>query len=279
MSQDLLAAKIALVLALKSILLILVVAEAAPLPGTFSGVVTNSAGRPLPDAEVVVHGTTAAGRPANCEQRTDAQGRYRIRVPDGVYTACAYGNIRWNGKLYRLILHPADNENAKSYDSKQGVVKNFVWRLSGLKAFHNLDPERPESYYGGAIQIVFSDPKRTGLDAYADFARSTVIEILLNPIGKLVDGSTARPLLFKAGTAASSPDRRIIKDIPAGRYLLTARARTSSASVLRLQVAATLHEGGIPAQPARSVEIDFQPSRFLGPSSDGFETVTLYVMN
>ena len=273
------AAKIALVLAIKSILLILVVAEAAPLPGTFSGVVTNSAGRPLADAEVIVHGTTSAGRPASCEQRTDAQGRYKIRVPDGLYTACAYGNINRNGKLYRLILHPDDNENARSYDSKQGVVKNFVWRLSGLKAFRNLDPERPESYYGGTIQIILSDQKRTGLDAYADFAPSTVIEILLKPVGTLLDGSAPRPLLFKSGTSGSAPDRRIIKDVPPGRYLLTARARTTSASVLPLRVAATLHEGGIPAQPARSVEIDFQPSRFLGPSSDGFETVTLYVMN
>jgi hypothetical protein len=273
------AGKIALVLAIKPILLLLALAESAPVPGTFSGLVTNSAGRPLAGAEVVIHGTTSTGRHASFEQRTDAQGRYSVRVPRGVYAARAYGNLVWNGKSYRLLLHPVDNDNNRSYDANPGVVKDFVWRLSGLKAYRNLDPERAESYYGGTIQIVLRDPMRNGLEAIAEFAPATVLEIFLNPIGTLLDGSAARPLLFKSNTSGNSPDQRVLKDVPAGRYVLTARARTPSDSVLPLRVAAAVHEGGTPALPAKSIEIDFQPSKLLGPSSDGFENITLYVMN
>jgi hypothetical protein len=271
-------AKIAVVPALKHILALLAVAGTAPGPDTFSGSITDSAGHPLSGAEVTIYGTTGAGQHASFELRTDASGRYSIHVPRGLYTARAYANVTWNGNQYRLSLHPADNENSRSYDSKPGVLKNFVWRLSGLKAFRNPDPERPESYYGGAIHIVLSDPMRMGVDAYVVFAPSTVIEVLLNPIGALLDGSTAHPLLFEVKASSYSPHQCFLRDIPAGRYLVTARARKAGTSI-PLRVAASVHEGGTPAPPAKSVDIAFQPSNLLGPSSDGFETVTLYVMN
>lgn len=264
--------------ALKHILVFLAVAGASPAPDTFSGRITDSAGHPLSGAEVTIYGTTGAGQHASFELKTDTSGRYSIHVPRGLYIVRAYANVTWNSKRYRLNLHPADNENTRSYDSTPGVVKDFVWRLNGLKAFRNPDPERPESYYGGAIHIVLSDPMRTGVDAYAVFAPATVIEILLNPIGSLLDGSAAHPLMFEVKASSHSPHQCVLRDIPAGRYLLTARARKAD-KFIPLRVAATVHEGGAPAAPAKSVDIAFQPSNLLGPSSDGFETVTLYIMN
>jgi hypothetical protein len=269
---------IAVVLAFQSILILLAVAQGATAPDTFSGRVTDSAGHPLPGAEVTVSGTTDGGQHAVFEQRTDSQGRYSIRVPRGVYTARAYGNVVRNGQAYRLVLHPTDNDATKPYDSKSGAVKNFVLRLSGMKAFRNLDPERPESYYGGSIQIAFSDPMRTGLDAYAVFAQEAVIEILLTPVGALLDGSAAHPLQFKRRASSQSSEQRIV-NIPAARYVLTARAWHPGRSAVPLRVAAAVHEGGRPTPLAKSVEIDFQPSRLLGPSSDGFEPITLHIMN
>lgn len=48
----------------------------------------------------------------------------------------------------------------------------------------------------------------TGLDAYVTFAPGTVLEILLNPVGPLLDGTAAGQLIFKRSTSWQTPDQR-----------------------------------------------------------------------
>ena len=162
------------------------------VPGTVSGRVTDSAGHPLPRVDITIGGTTDAGTRVNFEQRTNPLGLYSLRIPSGIYRVRAYYNLVRGNASYRLPLHPLDNDDTRSYDAKPGIVKDFIWRLTGMRAFHNLNPKKPESYYGASVWLMDSDPTQAGIAGYTHLPEGTILEILLTPTGPLWDGSMSK---------------------------------------------------------------------------------------
>jgi len=56
--------------------------------GAVVGIVTTATGRPVPDAVVIVHGTTIAGRTITVRTQTNAEGKFGWRhFPAGRYVA------------------------------------------------------------------------------------------------------------------------------------------------------------------------------------------------
>lgn len=166
-----------------------------PSAGHLTGVARDQAGNPLQGVRVLVDHSVFYN--SNISTFTDAAGRYRVKVPQGSWYAFAQQDVEYNGKKYRLDLHP---ENPAGFGG-EGGVRNFTWRLSGTK------PEPLSGNYGGLVTI----------DNFPGvYLQETEIDFVLTPVGLLIDGSQGEVMRVK------TEDGHTIKDIPMGRYQLTA---------------------------------------------------------
>lgn len=171
-------------------------------PGVLTGKVTDSAGKPLPNVTVyadntLLYNTNAAGI-------TDAQGNYRIDVsrPAGTWHATAQIKRQFQGKTYTFDLHPNDDN---LFAGNQGAVRNFTWRLRG---------QRPDGGHYGSKVIAYGS-----LDN-PFYIESSKIELTLEPVGTLADGSSGAPIVSRL---QSTPDGDAVVDVPLARYKVSAR--------------------------------------------------------
>lgn len=227
----------------------------APSSRHVRGQVVDMQGQPLSRTDIYVRGTTLAG--LNRSFQTSAEnGRYDLEVPDGLYGVYASAVVSYNGLTYRLPLHPTDGKGWRSIEnSKNGIVKDFVWKLTGLRA------EEAEQNYGGTILLDESPGASNPL------RRGALLEITLTPDGPLVDGNPGVTLTFQRTWGQGYPT---LVDIPIGRYTATARVVGQSARPLRLTARPVFNAPF--ASPAPSAVFHFQPNDH---GSDGVQQMRL----
>lgn len=190
--------------------------------GQVVGWAVDSAGKPLAGATVHIYGTTMAGQNTRFEKPVGRDGKFSQRVPDGIYGVRAEYVHQWNGRGYTMALHPIDGITARSHDSEEGIPKDFVWKISGLRpgqtagepGTHN----EPGKYWGGSLQIGFHQP---GFDSVTVPDGATLV-VTLNPEGPLFDGSRGSPLTFRRtfGGHVRATSYYYPADIPLGVYTL-----------------------------------------------------------
>ena len=172
-------------------------------PGFLTGKVTDSSGKPLPNVTVFADNTLLYN--TNATGVTDANGNYRINVsrPVGTWHATAQLKRQIQGKTYTFDLHPNDDN---PFAGNQGAVRNFTWKLHG---------QRPDGgrYYGSSV-IAYG-----ALDNpfYIDTSN---VELLLEPVTPLADGSVGKPIVSRLQSTA---DGSAVVDVPLARYKVSAR--------------------------------------------------------
>jgi hypothetical protein len=231
--------------------------------GYVQGRVTDSAGKPLAGVMIHIYGTTFAGENTRFERPTGADGRFSQRLPDGIYGVRA--EYVFEGEAnYTLALHPIDGITAKRHDSEEGIAKDFVWLISGLRpgatpgepGTHN----EPNKYYGGSLQISAYEDSSTPNPPFAD--GSTLIAEL-TPRGPLLDGRPVQPLTFRRtfGPSARSTSYWYPSDIPLGRYTLRLSLEKPGQPAKPLTLKQSLDfSGGFKS----AVDVDVLPSASTG---------------
>ena len=168
--------------------------------GYATGRVVDTRGEPVAGAKILLENTVFYS--SSVSGSTGPDGRYRLRVHPGAWQAWATLDREYNGRTYRLDLHP---ENPDSMD-EDGVVRDFTWKLEGK------DPRKDFGYYGGRV-TVFGD---------YHFYDMADVELTLEPDGPLIDGSEGRTLVIRPDDHHwNQPDH--LRDIPIGRYVMSAR--------------------------------------------------------
>lgn len=163
--------------------------------GYVTGTVKDGTGKPLEGARIIIDHSIFFN--SNMTALTNGQGKYAIKVPTGSWYAFAKREVTYNGKTYSFYLHP---DNPTGFGGG-GAVRNFVWKLSGTM------PEPLSGHYGGLVTI------ENFPGVYIDDDK---IDFVFTPLGSLIDGSQGEVLRLRTEDAYS------IKDIPIGRYRLTA---------------------------------------------------------
>jgi hypothetical protein len=167
--------------------------------GVVKGLVVDTQGKPLPNLKVVVENTVFQA--SYVYATTGQDGRYRAEVPNGGWKVSVQLDRQFQGRTYRFDLHP---DNANGFTGTDGAVRNFAWKLTG---------PRPEGgFYGGTATVY----RVLGDDG--EFFEMNEVELTFTPDGPLVDGSTGQPV---TGRPSGGSDQ--VKDIPLGRYVITAR--------------------------------------------------------
>lgn len=169
-----------------------------PQKGVVSGRALDPNGKPLANADITVNHTQFHNH--NILGKTDANGRYNLSVTAGSWYVRGTVNVRFDNKTYTLDLFP---ETLGAFAGTEGAVRNLRWKLSG---------EKPREfgmsgYYGGSLDVYGS---------IGEFFDTDNVEFTLEPVGPLIDGSTGKTLKVKADALSA-------KDIPLGRYAITAR--------------------------------------------------------
>ena len=171
--------------------------------GYLVGKVTEPQGKPLARATVYTDNTVFKGRGA--EVTTASDGTYQVQIPGnlGQWVSKGYILKQYNDRVYKIALDP---ESPDSFTAEEKPVRNFQWKLTG-----HVPDLRLDLYYGGTAEL-FRDPN---LDRLQD---SENIEFTFIPVGALIDGSTGKTLKLQS----AKRDRNFLKDIPMGRYQISA---------------------------------------------------------
>lgn len=183
--------------------------------GYLVGKVLDQRGNGVAGATVFTENTVFKGRGAEVASKND--GTYKMALVEGLgqWIADAYTLVEYNGKVYKMRLHP---ENTESFAVEEKPVRNFEWRIQG-----RLPDKSLNLYYGGSAEL-YPDPNTE--------IRSEDVEFSFTPEGKLIDGSTGKNLKLSGGKSGSNNHNRI-DDIPIGRYRVTALHKPTG---LRLRV-------------------------------------------
>jgi hypothetical protein len=216
-----------------------------PQEGTVKGKVTDKYGNPVANAEIVAsstdwHNQTSTGY-------TDANGNYSFQLPTGVaagsYTASGTVTVKYHNKNFVMPLY---EKNSKVFSAYEGAVRDFSFRLTGLR---KADENDPNGLLGATLEVHHD----------FDAVNAEDIEITLDPVGPLVDGSTGDKLV----SMLPAQDYRI-RDIPVGNYKITARNK-STGEKLGVTIQGSLKSY------APSITSVFEPADFIG--SGFFELV------
>ena len=237
---------------------------AAQEPNVVSGTVRTADGRPLPGATIRISGATGAGTGTTVRTQSDRNGNYRLRVRPGHYNVDAFYDLAFDGQTYRELPLTSTSRGCERQLSQNGIVRNFVLRLSGpLTCAFNFDANEPASYAGGMVLV-------TG----ANFPAAAKVRFTFTPIGTLADGSKGKVLTFeRSGAMLAVSGGRLgqtawLHDIPLGRYRVSGVATLPGGATRTLMMKTD-------GAAAPSVEIGFPANRMLpyGFRSAGF-TVT-----
>jgi hypothetical protein len=197
------------------------------------GKLADLAGRPLSSVKISVfgypHGTQDSF--SKVFEIAGPADHYSIDVPEGTYDAPrANISVSFNGRNYLLPLAATDASKdwTEQRESKSGLTRDFVWRISGSRPTGLGESKELAGFWGASIN----------LDKGADIGDFGTVEVTLTPDGPLIDGSQGKALTFERTIPWQKPEEHLLGDIPIGRYVATAKVSTSTekAKPLRLLV-------------------------------------------
>lgn len=188
--------------------------EAKAEPKVVKGQIVDAKGQPVAGAQVVVDNTMFYN--SNIVVKSGKDGTYRVPLTQqGTYRVVVSLTKEYHGKKYKFDLAPDETDDFVASD---GAVRNFTWKLAG---------EKPDGlgFYGGTV---------VGYTRPGDYdVQMTDIELTLTPDGELIDGSKGEAVTKKLVSTGDGP---AIKDVPVGRYKITAKNAPEGAKAEALQI-------------------------------------------
>ncbi len=170
--------------------------------GYVSGRVVDTQGKPIKGAEITVNNT--GGVINNLIGYSDANGNYKIKLSTGggpligSYYVRGHVTLNYLNYPFKLALFVEDDS---AFSPEEGAVKNLKLMVAGPRSNFG-----DSGWYGGTIEV----------DNHTRNAHFPNIEVTLEPIGPLVDGS-------RGETQVARPDWLYSYNVPVGQYKITAR--------------------------------------------------------
>lgn len=203
-------------------------ASTAARPGYLTGMIRDEQGHPIGVAGarcmVGVEGVSEkSGEKVDYAPAVRPDGTYEARLVEGVYHPIrATVEVAWNRSSYRFELDPVQDDSADR-DSKDGIVQDFVWRLTGphFRYRQNPDPKNWTHWYGASVRVSPCGYREDLKQPVPEPPAGTRYTFRLEPLGKRIDGADARTLTFERTAAGRDLDSPLLHDVPLAVYTLT----------------------------------------------------------
>lgn len=194
--------------------------ETPDKPYTISGIIKDVAGNPVPGARIRVEKPT--GNNIHYTTTSNEAGRYSVTVSAiGGYKIYAWREVEFNNEVYQIRLGMETDADYNAFNVPAGgIVKNFVWKISGRIPDRTISKENGTGYFGGTIKFI-------NYNSIANqMAEGTQVTIKLTPFtgARYLDGTPSTgKIVEKTFTIHNGVGQAYyINDIPATHYKITA---------------------------------------------------------
>jgi hypothetical protein len=180
----------------------------APQANVIAGKVTTADGKPIATPGVSINLSisgvaTQSAEKVNFSPAVKPDGTYKQKVPEGSYRV-NYGKITvpYGGDEFTFDLEPQGTEYKNNRDSSEGIVQDFVWRVTGPRLMYKdgkLNPNNHTHWNGMNLGMRYA-PDREDLQKGADpVPEGTKLTFTLTPVAgkKAIDGSELKPVTFE----------------------------------------------------------------------------------
>lgn len=196
--------------------------ETPDKPYTISGIIKDVSGNPVPGARIRVENPT--GNNIHYTTSTNEAGRYSVTVSAiGGYKIYAWREVEFNNEVYQIRLGMETDADYNAFSVPAGgIVKNFVWKISGRIPDRTISKENGTGYFGGTIKFINYNSITDQMPA------GTQVTIKLTPFtgARYLDGtpSTGKTVEKTFTVLDGVGQAYYINDIPATHYKITASA-------------------------------------------------------
>ncbi len=215
----------------------------AATPDHIAGRVTLPDGKLLQgdvrDITVVIYGVTLAGANVTLTPAVGDDGRYRQKVPSGLYSF-GTGEVKFsfNNREFILPLEPVGRLWQKRRSADEGMVQDFLLRLTGptpAGQAAGLEADNSTHWYGVTIGLQWQTHRQDLRAATRAPGGITRLVFTCRPMGPGIDG---QPVATLSRELRWDPTRltpeKILNDLPPADYEISGEAILPDGSRRRL---------------------------------------------
>lgn len=220
---------------------------AQPAANVIAGRVTMADGSPLRgdvrEIRLAIFGVSEDAEEVNYSPAVGDDGAYRQKVAAGQYRFTrADILVAYDGVVHTLPLEPVGKLAHKSRDAAEGMVQDFVWRLTGptpLGQTEGGDPCNATHWYGLSIGLS-AELYRNDIDRPAvKLPKGTRLTFTLQPTGPAIDGSEAQPVTLERTYDPDDLKNPDLNDLLPAPYTLSGTAELPDGTVKPLLLQTT----------------------------------------
>ncbi len=199
--------------------------SSGPKAGYATGKILQQNGKPIdvPGAKITIdlNGVSSkGGEKVNYTPKVNADGSYEQKLADGAYRFNgAWMYVPFDGKQFRFDFEPVGDDKSDR-DSDNGIVQDYVWKLTGVRPGHESDPANFTNWYGVSVNMQFQSYRNDIKKSVSKPPAGTKCVFTLTPVGKLIDGTDGKPLTFERefDPQLSGLKNGNLENIPLGVY-------------------------------------------------------------
>lgn len=175
--------------------------------------------------EVQVNGFLADSLASITETvEVNRDGTYVKKLRKGTYRQpTARIEFPFRRATYRLPLVPVRGVSGQQ-ESADGIVQDFVWRLTGPRPGVRAEKNRPDTWLGGSAVLEYHSLRPDVGRVVRPAPAGTKVVITLTPTGPLADGSAGKPIQVTRtyNPTDTALNDALVVDLPLAHYQIAA---------------------------------------------------------
>ena len=198
-----------------------------PAGGVISGKVTYADGKPIDapgaDISINIYGVSTAGEKVSYSPAVKADGTYRQKAVPGSYRFNNMNTVKvtFDGQNVLLPLEPIGSNWSKDQDVADGIVQDFVLKLTGRTPNGNGSQDNFTDWYGVSIKPMYSGYRNDLKQSTKPLPEHTKLTFNLKPTGPRIDGKPAEPVTVEREYTNYGVKPSLLNDLPCADYDMT----------------------------------------------------------
>lgn len=197
--------------------------------GVIQGRVLGEDGKPIAVAEDIaidVHGVSKAGERVNYSPGVKPDGTYRQKLVDGTYRiGRSYVKVKFGNDTLMYDLVPQGNLWNKDRDADDGLVQDFVWKITGQRPDSSGDKNNHTHWYGFNISMRPTTWRDDVKKAPTFPPAGTKLVFTLKPLSKSIDGRDLQPITVEREFNGDNMSSDTLHDLVPASYEVTGVAK------------------------------------------------------